>query len=127
LSPQKPQTGRTVAWIAAGTTVALGAVGGVLLLTADSKRQEIEDLAAKREPGTSLPATDYADIASKEDSRKTLVTAGSAFLIAGGVTGLTALTLFLWPDSSGSAKKSGEGPRVVPLVGLGSAGLRGSF
>lgn len=125
LSPQRPQTGRTVAWIAAGTTVALGAVGGVLLLTANGQRQEIEDLAQKREPGTNLPATSYADIQAKDQSRKTLVTTGSAFLIAGGVVGLTALTIFLWPDSS-SSKKTGS-TSVAPVVGLGSVGLRGAF
>jgi hypothetical protein len=125
LNPQKGATGRTLAWISTGTSVALLAVGGVLLLNADSRRSEIEELSAKREEGTDLPATEYSEIAAKDEDRQTFATAGSVLMIAGGAVGALAITLWLWPDSGG-AKKTGQ-PAVTPVIGLGRAGLAGTF
>ena len=126
LSPQKPSTGRTLAWIATGTAVAAVAVGCVLLLVADSRRSEIEELAQKREPGTDLPGTEYSDLQAKDDERKTFATTGSIVMIAGGVAAAAAVTLWLWPDGSSPKKKTGQ-PSVTPVIGLGHAGVAGSF
>jgi hypothetical protein len=141
LSPQKAASSRTFAWIATGTTVALGAVGTVLFLTANGRKGQIEDAAAKREPSTSLPATEYSDIASLDKDRKTFVTAGTAVFIAGGVTGALAVALWLWPDSRPNTKKRTGRPEVaprarsaqnapraiVPVFGIGGVGVAGSF
>jgi len=129
LAPQRGG-GRTFAWIATGTAVVLGATGGVLLYTAASRTSEIEDLAAQREPGTSLPATDYADIAARDDERRTFQTVGMGLAIAGGAVGALALTLWLLPSGGGKKapkKDALSSPVVVPFIGPGGAGLVGTF
>lgn len=115
LNPQRAGSSHTGAWIATGGAVVLGAVGGVMLLVAKSRSDQVEELAARREPGTSLPATSYADIKTIDDERKTFSTLGGAFLIGGGVVAAGAAVLWLWPD--GQAKKKTTGVRVVPAPG----------
>lgn len=131
LSPQR-SGGRTLAWIATGTSVALGAAGGVMLFSAASRASEIEELSQKREEGTNLPATEYSEIASKNDDRQTFATVGTALLIGAGVTAAAAITLWLWPDKSsktGDAKASAsrQAPRVAARIGPTSIGLSGTF
>lgn len=124
LSPQRGG-GRTLAWIATGSSLVLGAVGGVFLVNAAVRSSEIEELAARREPGTSLPATSYADIASADDDRRLFSTVGTGFAIAGGVLGVAAITLWILP--SGGAKKPPKQGLVMPIIGPGSVGLSGTF
>jgi hypothetical protein len=124
LSPQKPPVSRTAAWVATGTSVALLAVGGVLLLNAEIRRTEIEDLAAQREPGTDLPANEYEDIKARDDERRKFQTVGSALLIGGGAVGAGALALWLWPNSV-EASKRGRG--ITPMFGAGQVGFAGRF
>jgi hypothetical protein len=129
LSPQKAG-GRTLAWVATGSAVVLGAVGGVLVGTAVARKSEIEDLAAQREPGTSLPATSYADIKSRDDERKLFSNVGTGFLIGGGVVGALAVTIWLLPSgrSKGPAKKGANVfTTIQPQIGLGTVGLSGQF
>jgi len=129
LSPTKGG-GRTFAWIATGLTVGLGAASGVFLYTAASRTSEIEDLAALREPGTSLPATDYAEIKARDDERRTFQTVGLGLAIGGGVMGALALTFWLLPSGGGkkSTKKDAHlAPVIVPVIGPGSVGLSGTF
>lgn len=128
LVPQKAETSRAPAWIVTGLGVAAGAAGAILLVTADSRRREIEEAAAKREPGSQLPLTEFADIRSKDDERRTFVGAGAGLLIGAGVAAVTATVLFAIP-SGGGAKKAppATGLRLAPVVGLGHAGLVGRF
>lgn len=145
LSPQK-SGGRTLAWIATGASVALGAVGGVMLLNAASRASEIEELSAKREPGSGLPATEYSEIASKNDERQTFATVGTALLIGAGVTAAAAITLWALPSGSskpaaekkaltrpgspGSARPARAKPGIAGVavrVGPASIGVTGSF
>lgn len=125
-----------LAWIATGTSVACLATGGVLMLVADGRRADIEEAAARREPGTDLPATDYAQIEGLESDRVTFSTAGTVLLIAGGATAVLATTLWLWPSGGGGdepddAKTALAPRRPTPSVGAtlspGWVGLRGSF
>lgn len=125
LSPQRPERSRTLAWIATGAAVAFGSVGGVLLLNADSRRSEIEELSAKREEGSNLPAVEYSELATKDDERQTFATVGTVFLIGGGVAAATAVTLWLWPDS-GRARTAGATSLGV-RVGATHAAVVGSF
>ncbi|EYF02159.1 Hypothetical protein CAP_7370 [Chondromyces apiculatus DSM 436] len=127
LSPQRQARSRTMAWIATGTAVALGSVGGVLLLTADGRRREIEEASARREPGSSLPAVEYSQLQAIDDERKTLTTVGFGLLIGGGVAAAAAVTLWLWPD--GSSARAGR-PQTATLGAQASPGgfkLVGSF
>ena len=129
LSPQKGG-GRTLAWVATGSAVVLGAVGGVLFGTAVARKSEIEELAAQREPGTNLPATNYADIKSRDDQRRLFSNVGTGFLIGGGVVGAVAVTLWLLPSgrSKGPAKKGANVfTTIEPQIGLGTVGLSGRF
>jgi len=132
LSPQR-SGGSTLAWIATGTSVALGAAGGVMLFSAASRASEIEELSQKREEGTGLPATEYSEIASKNEDRQTFATVGTVLLIGAGVTAAAALTLWLWPDGSSSkasdakASASGQGPRIAARIGPTSIGFAGTF
>jgi hypothetical protein len=123
LSPQRPARSRTFAWIATGTAVALGSVGGVLLLNADSRRREIEELSAKREEGSNLPAVEYSELQGKDEERATFATLGTVFLVGGGVAAAAAVTLWLWPDGSSRQGSAAVGVRV----GLGGAAVVGRF
>lgn len=124
LSPQRPSVGRTAAWVATGTSVALLAVGGVLLLNADIRRSEIEDLSAQRESGTDLPANEYADIKERDEERRTFERVGAGLLIGGGVIGAGALALWLWPTRA-EPRRQGRG--LSPVFGAGQMGLAGRF
>lgn len=128
LSPQK-SGGKTLAWIATGASVALGAAGGVMLFNAASRASEIEELSQKREEGTNLPATEYSEIASKNDDRQTFATVGTVLLIGAGVTAAAAITLWLLPDGSSkpSDQKSASVPRLAARIGPTSIGLAGTF
>jgi hypothetical protein len=134
LSPQKGGS-RTLAWIATGTSVALGAAGGVMLFNAASRASEIEELSQKREAGTGLPATEYSEIASKNEDRQTFATVGTALLIGAGVAAAAAITIWVWPDgSSSSSSKASDSkaaaasrPRVAARIGPTSIGLAGTF
>lgn len=128
LSPQKGG-GKTVAWIATGSAVVLGAVGGVLLGTAAVRKGEIEELAARREPGTNLPSTNYSDIKAREDERRLFSNLGLGFAIGGAVVGAAAVTLWLWPSGRSKAPTKGTNDSftVQPQIGLGFAGLSGRF
>ena len=130
LSPSVSSS-NALAWIATGTSVACLATGGVLMLVADGRRADIEEASAQREPGTSLPATDYADIQSIEDERVTFSTAGTVLLIAGGATAVLATTLWLWPSGGGSSDDAEEEAapegEVAVSASPGWIGVRGSF
>jgi hypothetical protein len=139
LSPAVSRS-NALAWIATGTSVACLATGGVLMLVADGRRADIEEAAARREPGTDLPATDYAQIEGLESDRAAFSTAGTVLLVAGGATAVLATTLWLWPSGGGGGDEADEaapGPQAraprpaAPSVGAtlspGWVGLRGSF
>jgi hypothetical protein len=120
LSPGKGSTNRTLAWIATGTAVAVGAAGGVLLLTAASSAAEIEELSAKREPGSALPATEYSEIRAKSDDQKTFTTLGTGLLIGAGAMAALSITLWLLPGGlkEASSKKAAAGPRRAAEAGF---------
>ncbi|UQA59622.1 hypothetical protein [Polyangium aurulentum] len=130
LSPQRG-SGRTLAWVATGSAVVLGAVGGVLLINAAQRKGEIEELAGRREPGTQLPATDYAEIKARDDERRLFTNLGMGLAIGGGAVGVAALTLWLLPEGGGSKKPAKKDARAsgtwMPLIGPGSVGVTGTF
>jgi len=128
LSPQKAGGGRPVAWISAGTGLAAAATGLVLMIVADARRREIEDLASQREPGSQLPATDYADVKAKDEERKTFTAVGAGMLIGAGALAITATILFAIPDGGGGQKKAATRivPLAAPLPGGAWVGLAGS-
>lgn len=124
LSPTKASSGKTFAWIATGTAVAALAAGGVMMINAASRTSEIEELSAKREPGSNLPVTEYSEIRAKDDDRKTFTTAGAALLIGGGAAAVLAVTLWALPDGSaskeGAPKKTSQRRPEPPRASLGA-------
>jgi len=125
LSPQRPARNRTVAWLATGAAVALGSVGGVLLLNADSRRREIEELSTRREEGSNLPAVEYSELQAKDEERQTFSTVGAALLVGGGVACAAAVTLWLWPEDKG---RGGEAAASVGArIGANRVSLVGTF
>jgi hypothetical protein len=123
LSPQKAASTRAFGWIATGASLSLCATGAVLLLSADSRRAEIEELAARREEKSNLPAVEYSEIESKDEDRKTFATFGTASLIAGAVVGAAAITFWVWPAGEKKKEASSLGARLV----LGGASVTGAF
>jgi hypothetical protein len=130
LSPDRG-SGRTLAWVATGSAGVLGAVGGVLLINAAQRKGEMEELAARREPGTQLPATDYAEIKARDDERRLFTKLGMGLAIGGGAIGVAALTLWLLPEGGGSRKPAKKDAHAsgtwMPLIGPGSVGVAGTF
>lgn len=129
LAPQQPSPSFVLPAIATGTAVALLGAGGVLMLTAESRRSELEEKAAEREPGTSLPANDYAQLQAIDDERSTFQTVGIGLLAGGGAVAVLATVLWIVPATSGgSAEEAPPKPvAVVPVLGPGYVGLSGRF
>ncbi len=116
LSPQRAGGGRPYAWAIAGTSLAAGVAGVVLFVSADSRRREIEEAAALREPGSLLPATDYATLRSKDQERDAFVTAGAALAIGAGVGAVVATVLFLVPEPGRATTARALAPPLRPFV-----------
>jgi hypothetical protein len=123
LAPQRPG-GIGVHWFFGASALALGGVSSVFLVNAASRRSEIESLSKQREPGTSLPATEYSVLAQKDQERKTFAAAGLALGIGAGALAITAVTIALWPSRAAKKKPAAI---VTPQIGIGSVGVSGSF
>jgi hypothetical protein len=122
LAPQAPSPSRVGPWIATGTSVALLVAGGVLLINAESRRSELEEAAARREPGTDLPASDYADLAEIDDERLIFQNVGIGLMAGGGALAVLATVLWLVPTDGSSASAS-----IRPELGPGYFGVSGTF
>ena len=131
LAPQLSSGSRVWPWVATGTALTLGATGAVFMIVADSRRADLEEAAARREPGTELPATSYAELQSIDDQRNTFNTVGTGLLIGGGAMAVLATILWIVPSGDGPADEAAPatnaGLRVQPLLGPGFVGLQGSF
>jgi hypothetical protein len=102
--------------------VGLG-LGTVFIIQRGSKRSEADDLYSQCAP-TCPPATqdEIADLDSSADSAGTLATVG---FIVGGVGIASGVTLLLL--SSKQAPTESAQAHIEPWIGLGSAGVRGTF
>ncbi|HTJ80325.1 MAG TPA: hypothetical protein VL400_01345 [Polyangiaceae bacterium] len=126
LSPQIESPSRVWPWVTTGTSLALLAAGGVLLINAEARRSELEDAAAQREPGTDLPATDYAELESIDSERTTFQYVGIGLLAGGGAVAILATVLWLVPTGGGAASAAST-PGLLPVVGPGFVGVSGRF
>lgn len=122
LAPQSQSPSRAWPWVATGTSVALLVAGGVLLINAESRRSELEDAAARREPGTDLPATDYATLKDIDDERVIFQNVGIGLMAGGGAMAVVATILWLVPTGGSSSTAS-----ITPQIGPTYWGLRGTF
>lgn len=122
LSPQQQSPSRVLPWITTGTSLALFAAGGVLLINAQARKSELEDAAQQREPGTELPASDYATLKGIDDERVLFQNVGFGLLGGGGAVAVAALVLWLVPSGGGSSSAA-----LSPMVAPGFVGVRGTF
>lgn len=122
LAPQAPSPSRAWPWVATGTSVALLVAGGVLLINAESRRSELEDAAARREPGTDLPASDYATLQDIDDERVIFQNVGIGLMAGGGAMAIVATVLWLVPTGGSTSTAS-----ISPVIGPTYWGVRGSF
>lgn len=123
LTPQAPSPSRVLPWIATGTSLALLVAGGVLLINGESRRAELEDAAQEREPGTDLPANDYATLQDIDSERQLFQYVGIGLMAGGGAVAIAAVVLWLVPTGGGSASAAW----VQPVVGPGYLGATGRF
>jgi hypothetical protein len=118
-----PSDGRTLAWIAFGTAGAAAVVGGGTGIASWVRASS----ASARCHGTQCPPSTYADI----DAAHTLATVSTvSFIVAGTAAAVGVVALLSAPGAS--VKKRAQRPgettvRIAPWVGLGSAGVAGSF
>ena len=122
LVPQDSSPSRALPWAATGTSLALLAAGGVLLINAEARRSELEDKAAEREPGTGLPANDYATLKSIDDERTLFQNVGIGLLAGGGGVAIAATIFWLVPIGGSSSSA-----RVTPVIAPGYGGVRLRF
>ena len=118
--------GESYLWpaITSGAAVSLLGAGTVFLLTSNARRLELEERAATREPGTNLPAYDYAELAGIDEERVTFQRLGIGLLVGGGVASIAASTLWIVSTSDENAPV----PVAAQLeLGPGWIGLRGTF
>ena len=125
LAPQFGEPSRVWPWVTTGTSLALLATGGVLLINSELRRSELEDAAAQREPGTDLPATDYSELESIDSERTTFQYVGIGLLAGGGAVAILATVLWLVPTDGGVASAL-NGP-ITPIVSPGFVGVSGRF
>jgi hypothetical protein len=102
---------------AVGVGVVVGSISGIWAISKTSKLKS--DCG-----GTVCPAARQDDIASAKNLAG-LSTVSFAFALIGAVVGFNGYTL--WKDSSKSTAAANAVVHVKPVVGLGSAGLEGSF
>jgi hypothetical protein len=126
LAPQLGGSSRVWPWITTGTSLALLATGAVLVINSEARRSELEDAAVLREPGTDLPATDYAELESIDSERTTFQYVGIGLLAGGGAVAVLATVLWLVPGDGGGGSAALE-PSVVPVLGPGWVGAYGRF
>ena len=123
LAPSEQEPSRVWPWVTTGTALALGVAGGVLLINSELRKNDLEDAAAEREPGTDLPVSDFADIESIDSERTTFLYAGIGILAGAGAVGILATVLWLVPGGGAEPAQSA----IMPVVGPGFVGVTGRF
>jgi hypothetical protein len=119
---------RIGSYVAFGVGVAGLAVGTVFLLKAGSKADEADDLcASKPAPGGKCDISLQSGVKALEDEEKSARTLSTVGFIAGGVGVAAGVTLFILSSGGSEQASRTRRPRVEPLIGLGSVGLRGTF
>jgi hypothetical protein len=121
--PESPKSStRTLAFVAGGVGVVGIGAGVLFAVMRSSKVKESEDLCTG--PSGACPETQRARIDELDQSAKTNGMLSIVGFAVGGVGLAAGATLFMMSSSSTS---SAAAPRVHPWLGLGSAGVAGTF
>jgi hypothetical protein len=118
--------GASYVWpaITTGAAISLLGAGTAFLLTSNARRIELEERAATREPGTNLPAYDYAELVGIDEERVTFERLGVGLLVGGGVASIAATTLWIVGTGGDAAPESAAAQLDL---GPGWIGVRGTF
>ena len=115
---------RTASYVSLGVGVVGLGLGVVFTLKSAGARKDAD--AACGGDGIHCPAAKNGEIAQFDDDARSAKTFATIGFIAGGVGLAAGVTLFLLSSPKKSAAAV-HAPRVQPWVGLGSAGVFGSF
>lgn len=122
--PEAPSKGGGSKWLGIGLigvgAVGLG-VGTIFMLKSSSKAKEADDACGP--PPCPLSTKDQ--VQSLDDESKSAKTLGIISLTVGGLAAVGGVIVLL--TSKGSSSTAKAGPTLTPWVGVGSAGVSGSF
>jgi hypothetical protein len=99
-----------------GATMSVGTVLGVLTL---GKADRLRATCA----GATCPASSQTAL----DSAHSYAGAATGMFIVSGLSALVGTALVIWPPSVGAREKARASTVVRPLLGVGSAGVAGTF
>jgi hypothetical protein len=125
--------GLLIGGIAAGAIGVAGVVAGIIFMGKASDKDEEADkafakcsLPGNRDMrGVCLPRIQN-EVNALDDDAKSARTLGTVGFVVGGI-GIAGGATLLVLHFTGKSKSTGERPHVEPWVGVGSAGLRGTF
>jgi hypothetical protein len=121
-------SGLLIGGIAAGVVGVAGVVAGVVFMgKASDKESEADDLCAKNKDaqGRCLQRV-KPQVDALDDDAKKARTLGTVGFVVGGL-GIAGGATLLVLHFTGKSNSTGERPHVEPWIGVGSAGLRGTF
>jgi hypothetical protein len=128
IAPLPPEGGsngmRIASYAALGVGVVGLGVGTVFGLQSMSKRSEADDLCP--EPNR-CPVSQRDKVEGLDDDGRKAQTLATIGFIAGGVGVAAGVTLFLLSGKKHDQTALQRGPTVHPWLGLGSAGVTGTF
>ena len=120
---------QTVGWIALGVGVVGGGVGTVYLLQKNADKNDADKLYKACNPRVCSPS-ERDRIAALDSDAASATQLSTAGFIVGGVGIVAGVTLLIVGSSASSDAKpepASETAKVQPWLGLGSAGLAGTF
>jgi hypothetical protein len=120
--PNSKSSTRTLAFVAGGVGVVGVGAGVLFAVMRSSKVKESEDLCTG--PSGACPESQRTKIDELDNSAKTNGTLSVVGFAVGGIGLATGAALFMMSSPSTSSAAS---PRFQPWVGLGSAGVAGTF
>jgi hypothetical protein len=119
-------TMRIASYAALGVGVVGLGIGTGFAVSSSSKRSDADELYAKNCPcGKTDPVA--AQIASLDDSARTAGTISIVGFVVGGVGVATGAVLFFLSGKKNTEQSSTVTGKITPWVGLGSAGVSGTY
>lgn len=116
---------RVASYVAFGIgAIGLG-VGSYFFVKSSNTRDTSNKQFDACNPGCS--AEQQAQVQSTDDDANRQRNVGIGAVVTGGVAAITGVTLLLLSSGNSTASSQSQGPRVTPVLGLGSLGLTGTF
>jgi hypothetical protein len=126
-TPMSASSGlRIGSYVALGVGVVGVGLGTVFALKSKGKRSDADKLTDECGSGCLASDPRAAEISSLDDDARSAKTMATIGFVVGGVGLATGVTLFLLSGHKGKSETA-RTTQIQPWVGLGSAGVRGSF